>query len=87
MITIHDNLEDYSIPTETPAAEVSKFTRDWGELFNAEDEQDSELMIEIRKYLSLKPLSEKEKDNFELLHWWRDHKKEFPLLSKVARKV
>lgn len=67
---------------------LSQFTKEWGGVIDGTDEcNDSDLMTEIRAYIALKPLPEKKKDSFHLLHWWRDHEQDFPLLSRIAQKV
>lgn len=50
-------------------------------------DEESDLPAEIRKYLALKAIPEKELDAFNLLHWWRDHTCDFPQLAKIAQKV
>ena len=45
------------------------------------------LKKEIAFYLSTPFITKEDLESFDLLKWWKDHEKQFPLLSVVARKV
>lgn len=47
----------------------------------------SKLVQEIHSYLSYPRLTPKEVDGFQLLEWWSDNEKVFPILSKVAKAI
>jgi hypothetical protein len=45
------------------------------------------LKKEISFFLSTPFISKEDLESFDLLKWWKDHEKQFPLLSVIARKV
>lgn len=44
----------------------------------------ADMTCEVERYFSYTP---PKSSNFNILHWWRDHSSDFPLLSKVARDI
>ena len=73
----------------------TKFHKRFGFLIENEDDNSEEngspeelpLLKEIDVYLKMPRIEAKDMDNFNLLHWWRDHEKMFPVLSLVAKKL
>lgn len=90
MDQIGDDLDNYTLqtPAAPPSEGVSNFTKKWGSVLKTSASVvETDLLTELREYLALKPLSEKKRDSFKLLLWWRNNEANFPLLSKIAQKV
>lgn len=71
----------------------SKFQKRYGDVM-ADIQQAEEdgvdvppLSKEITEYLNMPKISDSKIDTFNLLHWWRDREKMFPILSVIAKKV
>ena len=87
-------LPDYEFFTDSLLPEAqsippkNKFESMFGDLMeNNLQTTNNPITTEIESYMALPPLSSKELDSFDLISWWKEQRINFPILSKIFRKI